>query len=251
MAWPSEGVVADCNSGAIAASLLGRATWSAQPFGQPPSPSRGRPDGLGAVAFGLLALQRPHVGGLGALRPRRDVELDSLPLFERAVAVGLDRAEMHEDVRAGLGRNEAIALVGVEPLHGSNRHELVPPLHRLGGSRSTPARSGASGKGQAQPADAKANHEPLRRYPTTPTHEAARMLCLVMAWNTVMGSGYNPTMSDDGGASAMTRGKRSPGRRPCSARTRRSACRSGTMTISMPCRAARTSTSRSTCAGRR
>ena len=51
----------------------------------------------------LLALQQPHVGGLGALRPLRDVELDGLPLSKRAVASRLDRAEMHEDVHAGLG----------------------------------------------------------------------------------------------------------------------------------------------------
>src|SRR6266540_2375940 len=75
----------------------------------------------------LLGLQRPHVGGLGALGPRRHVELDHLPLSERAVAGRLDRAEMHEDVLAGLLRDEAVALVGVEPLHGSNRHVLVPP----------------------------------------------------------------------------------------------------------------------------
>src|SRR6266496_1572789 len=80
----------------------------------------------------LLALQQPHVGGLGALRPRRDVELDDLPLVERAVAVGLDRAEMHEDVLAGLGRDEPVALLGVEPLYGSS-HETCPSLHCLGG----------------------------------------------------------------------------------------------------------------------
>src|SRR5918994_6496820 len=34
---------------------------------------------------------------------------------------------MHEHVLAGLWRDEAKALVGVEPLHGSNRHVLVPP----------------------------------------------------------------------------------------------------------------------------
>src|SRR6266487_2883642 len=80
----------------------------------------------------LLALQQPHVGGLGALRPRRDVKLDDLPLVERAVAVGLDRAEMHEDVLAGLGRDEPVALLGVEPLYGSS-HETCPSLHCLGG----------------------------------------------------------------------------------------------------------------------
>src|SRR5215216_1049199 len=40
---------------------------------------------------------------------------------------------MHEDVFAGLGGDEAVALVGVEPFHGSNRHGRLPSLHRLGG----------------------------------------------------------------------------------------------------------------------
>src|SRR5918994_1103117 len=34
---------------------------------------------------------------------------------------------MHEDVFAGLRGDEAKALLGVEPLHGSNSHVLVPP----------------------------------------------------------------------------------------------------------------------------
>src|SRR5215212_8261383 len=40
---------------------------------------------------------------------------------------------MHEDVFAGLRGDEAVALVGVEPFHGSNGHGRVPSLHRLGG----------------------------------------------------------------------------------------------------------------------
>src|SRR5215212_4441899 len=34
---------------------------------------------------------------------------------------------MHEDVFAGLRGDEAKALLGVEPLHGSSSHVLVPP----------------------------------------------------------------------------------------------------------------------------
>src|SRR5215207_2373007 len=34
---------------------------------------------------------------------------------------------MHEDVFAGLRGDESKALLGVEPLHGSNSHVLVPP----------------------------------------------------------------------------------------------------------------------------
>src|SRR5215218_8923516 len=89
------------------------------------SPPGGLPGG--AMWRWLLALQQPHVGGLGALWSLRDVELDGLPLSKRAVARRLDRAEMHEDVHAGFGGDEAVALLVVEPLHGSNSHVLVPP----------------------------------------------------------------------------------------------------------------------------
>jgi hypothetical protein len=34
---------------------------------------------------------------------------------------------MHEDVFAGFRGDEAVALLGVEPFHGSNGHVLVPP----------------------------------------------------------------------------------------------------------------------------
>src|SRR6266545_7497088 len=105
----------------------------------------------------LLGLQQPHVGRLGALRPRRHVELDSLALSERAVAGRLDRAEVHEDVLAGLLRDEAVALLGVEPLHGSNRHVLVPPSTVLEVSTNAGPDLGTGGKGQARPAGCEAN----------------------------------------------------------------------------------------------
>src|SRR5215213_6983387 len=47
---------------------------------------------------------------------------------------------MHEHVFAGLGGDEAVALVGVEPLHGSNRHVLVPPS-TVSEDRPTPTRT--------------------------------------------------------------------------------------------------------------
>src|SRR5829696_2682675 len=47
---------------------------------------------------------------------------------------------MHEDVLAGLGGDEAVALVGVEPLHGANRHVLVPPSI-VSEDRPTPTRT--------------------------------------------------------------------------------------------------------------
>jgi hypothetical protein len=47
-----------------------------------PSSAQSPPGGLpgGAMWRWLLGLQQPHVGGLGALRPLLDVELDGLPL---------------------------------------------------------------------------------------------------------------------------------------------------------------------------
>jgi len=46
-----------------------------------PSPANSPPGSAGrAMWCWLLGLQQPHVGGLGALRPRRHVELDGLPL---------------------------------------------------------------------------------------------------------------------------------------------------------------------------
>src|SRR5829696_10207307 len=47
---------------------------------------------------------------------------------------------MHEHVFAGLRGDEAVALVGVEPFHGSNRHVLVPPS-TVSEDRPTPTRT--------------------------------------------------------------------------------------------------------------
>src|SRR5215510_4567844 len=59
---------------------------------------------------------------LGSLLALGDVEFDLLPFLEAAVAAAGDRAEVHEHVRAALDRDEAVALVAVEPLHGALRH---------------------------------------------------------------------------------------------------------------------------------
>src|SRR5215211_5141791 len=141
MAWPSEGVVADCNSGAMAASLL----WSDMVGDHHASRSSNQPDTIRQCL--LVGHDRPHVGGLGALLALGDVELDGLAFFQRTVA--LDGADVHEHVVAGLGFDEAIALVGVEPLDGSNRHGACPPSGTLEES-TTPTPGGASGKGQAR-----------------------------------------------------------------------------------------------------
>src|SRR5215216_3153975 len=71
---------------------------------------------------------------------------------------------MHEHVFAGLRGDEAVALVGVEPFHGSNRHVLVPPSIVSEVSTNADANSNADGKGQARPACCQAKREPLPGY---------------------------------------------------------------------------------------
>src|SRR4051794_85240 len=59
-----------------------------------------------------------HVRRLGALLASGDLELHALVLFQRTVAVRLDGREVDEDVgRAAVRRDEAEALLAVEPLH--------------------------------------------------------------------------------------------------------------------------------------
>src|SRR5205814_8812138 len=85
----------------------------------------------------------PDVFRLGSLLALGDVELDLLPFLQAAVAATGDRAEVHEHVRAALDRDEAVALVAVEPLHGALRHLdllVVPAAPRpWRGPRSPPA----------------------------------------------------------------------------------------------------------------
>src|SRR5437588_10183439 len=60
------------------------------------------------------------------------IELDLLALLEGAITVHLDGAEVHEYVGAFGLRDEAVALLGVEPLHCTGRHGGDPPsLARL------------------------------------------------------------------------------------------------------------------------
>src|SRR5579862_4501606 len=62
------------------------------------------------------------VCSLQTLRSLVDLEGDLLVLLEVPVPVALDGTEVHEDVRAALLGDEAVALLRVEPLHGSCRH---------------------------------------------------------------------------------------------------------------------------------
>src|SRR6478736_424685 len=62
---------------------------------------------------------------LFALTTGGNVKLDALTLFERAVAVALDRGEVDEHVVPALARDEAETLVGVEPLDGAGCHDVL------------------------------------------------------------------------------------------------------------------------------
>src|SRR3954469_7944878 len=63
--------------------------------------------------------------GLRSLLALGDLELDALVLLEAAIAVRLDRAVVHEDVRAVVGLDEAVALFAVEPLDDALRHDAL------------------------------------------------------------------------------------------------------------------------------
>src|SRR5258705_1325940 len=65
---------------------------------------------------------------LRALLTLRDLELDALPVFQRLVAVHLDRGEVDEHVLSPVDRDEAIALLAVEPLHAALCHGALPLL---------------------------------------------------------------------------------------------------------------------------
>src|SRR3954471_22141764 len=80
--------------------------------------------------------------GLAALRPVDDLELDRLAVLEGLVPVRDDLAPVDEHVVLTLDGKEAVALVGVEPLHGAAHHRnslTTEPAHPdpSGTSRST------------------------------------------------------------------------------------------------------------------
>jgi hypothetical protein len=62
-------------------------------------------------AYDVLSLQ--------ALRALLDLELDSLSLIERLIAVGLNGRKVYENVLAGLALDESVSLAGIEPLYCS------------------------------------------------------------------------------------------------------------------------------------
>src|SRR5208282_2187315 len=74
---------------------------------------------------------RPNVGCLQPLLALLNVEFDFLALGEGPVSGHLDRRVVDEHVHAIGLRDEAVALLAVEPLHNSGRHCGVPLCLRL------------------------------------------------------------------------------------------------------------------------
>ena len=66
-----------------------------------------------------LVSERPDVLCFLALTAGSNVELDTLALLQRLVAVTLNVGVVNENVFATLTRNESEALLGIEELHGT------------------------------------------------------------------------------------------------------------------------------------
>ena len=98
----------------------------------------GRPPSGAALAssygFGDYALRTLLACSL-PFWPVRDVEDDGLALVEGLEALALDLAEVHEDVVAVLTRDEAVALVRIEPLHSTFSHVPTDPSALDGAKR--------------------------------------------------------------------------------------------------------------------
>jgi len=75
-------------------------------------------------------LQGLNVGSLQALGAADNLEFNSLPLVEGAIAVRQNGGEMDENVLAGLALDETKALCGVKPLHCSLFFHRCVPLNR-------------------------------------------------------------------------------------------------------------------------
>src|SRR6266700_435759 len=111
---PAAGRVSWCAGRAAPES-----TGAGRGFGDAGGRSRRVP---GAPVPADASADDPDVLRLGSLLALGDVELHLLPFLKAAVAATGDRAEVHEHVRTALDRDEAVALVAVEPLHRALRH---------------------------------------------------------------------------------------------------------------------------------
>src|SRR4051812_7456458 len=75
---------------------------------------------------GCLCAHPAHVGSLQALGALADIELHLLVLLQVAEPRLLDGAEMYEYIRPAILGDEAVSLLGVEPLHHTSCHLQFP-----------------------------------------------------------------------------------------------------------------------------
>src|SRR5215472_12166641 len=73
----------------------------------------------------LWCLHRADVCSLQPLLTFDDLELNCLALFKCSIALGQNRALMHENIRPAFALDEAVALFRVEPLHCSLLTDLL------------------------------------------------------------------------------------------------------------------------------
>src|SRR3990170_6698570 len=90
--------------------------------------------------------KRVDVGRLLAFRAVHDLELDRLALVQGLEALALDRGEVDEHVLPGLARDEPVALLVAEPLHGALLCQRTPPG---AWARGSVARATVPGNGNA------------------------------------------------------------------------------------------------------
>ena len=84
------------------------------------------PKGSGRAEDHVILAVQGDVGRLWALGALLHVVLNLVALVQRAVARGVDSGEVSEDVGGALvGLDEAVALVGVEPLNGAGCHVAI------------------------------------------------------------------------------------------------------------------------------
>src|SRR5262245_43182476 len=91
---------------------------------------------------------------LRALLTLRDLELHALTVLQRFVAIHVDRGEVDEDVLPSVDRDEAIALLAVEPLDGALCHGALPHFDGAGSADPRPHR----GAGAATTTECLAGH---------------------------------------------------------------------------------------------
>src|ERR1022692_4473941 len=96
-----------------------------------------RPGPLAGYRASWRVIRDLHGPDCLSLRPAvalRDLEFDPLAFFEAAVAIRLDGREVHKHVPTTVDRDEAVALVRVEPFDGALSHyQQLPNSARASG----------------------------------------------------------------------------------------------------------------------